>query len=476
MKHRGRFDKKGVLAISANGWGAEYEVTECKGYRVEGNVAIVDIRGPLVHHADWYWDNYEAIRERVEDAFTSSCQVVILKIDSPGGDVAGCFELAKDIRKMAVETRKKCIAYADGLAASAAYALACAASEIYLPPTASVGSIGTLYVTAEQTAYDAAQGFKFAVVTSGERKADGNPHVAFKDSTLAEFQSQVDTLAELFFAHVSELRPSLGVDQLRALQASVKIGSTAVQAGLADGVIAFKDLLATLAGGAPAGAVTEIAQMSKYEDAIATLRKCAEGDDEQAKKAKKMLRAEMAEDEEKKEEAKAEDGEKKDDDKKDDDKKEASASAKAEDDKKEPEASAVAALAASHQALVAEIRAEKEAREREQLLASRPDFAPEVRAVLETASLKTLRDAVKSFPKSKPQAKGQVGAAIAAQEVAPTRGADQGEAPSAHAHDLDVQMGLKAKLPEIRLEGTRLVLPVMTPDQAKAYATKKGSV
>ena len=86
--------------------------------RTKDNIAIVDINGPLEHHATWMWDSYEAIIERFESALTGQDMVdaeirsvtaggwlplpkdyeppapipasaVVLLTDSPGGEAAG---------------------------------------------------------------------------------------------------------------------------------------------------------------------------------------------------------------------------------------------------------------------------------------------------------------------------------------------------------------------------------------------------
>lgn len=141
-------------------------------------------------------------------------------------------------------------------------------------------------------------------------------------------------------------------------------------------------------------------------------------------------------------------------------------------EEKKPMASAVElSLAARVQALEAERAARIESDERAKLFAERPDFSKEVRQVLERAPLETLRDAVKTFPRV-----GAVRAAVATPEPAraPTRGEGQGAGdasrlPAEERRALDEAMGLRPRATPIRMEGTRQVLGVMTPEQARAH-------
>jgi hypothetical protein len=139
--------------------------------------------------------------------------------------------------------------------------------------------------------------------------------------------------------------------------------------------------------------------MANYDEALAAMRKAAEGDDEDAKAAKAALKAALkanlkALDDE--EEPKAEGDE-------EGDKKEA-AKAKAEgDDKKKEDESAKAyamSLARELHELKASLTAKAESEERATLLATRPDFDDTVRNFLAKQPIESVREAVTSFPRA----------------------------------------------------------------------------
>ena len=208
---RARFTKHGMLAIARNAWGAEFSVAldAPEPFEVYGSVAVVQVCGPITNHDEGWFDSYDAIKQRLGAALASPASSVVLEFDSPGGDCAGCYETSRQLRAMAKKAGKKLYAVSSGLMASAAYALACAADFIACPETSFCGSIGVIEMLVDQVQADRAYGLNFAVIASGDHKADGNPHTALDLSTLTEATARVKSLADGFFALVAESRPSL---------------------------------------------------------------------------------------------------------------------------------------------------------------------------------------------------------------------------------------------------------------------------
>lgn len=470
---RGRYMPRhgGVLAIAAGSYGMEFEASDVsRPFEMAGQVAIVDIRGPLVQHTDWFWDSYDSITNRVSAAFASPCTAVILRIDSPGGDALGVFEAARELRALAVAARKPLIAYADGMIASAAYALACAAEAIYVPDAGFVGSIGVVKMLLDTTAADRAMGLNFAVVASGSRKADSNPHVAISEGAIAETQAQVDSLAELFFALVSDLR-GVPADNVRALQAALFHGQKAVSAKLADGVATFNELLAMVAAGPKPKAPQAEVQVMDKKELRAWLSKMAEGEGEAADKAKAALKC--LDDEEKPAE----------EPKKDPPKEEPKAAEPAKEEPKaadeETDTKALVAKVHNLETKIAErdlkLAAKEEAEHRAKLLSTRPDFSATVKATLMKGPLATLEDAVKNWER------GPVLNPAAAASVTATRG--EGEVGDASARgtqlapaekkELDARMGRGSQAEPIRREGRSIVFGALSAEAAREHMAKK---
>lgn len=199
---------------------------------------VVYIRGPLEHHACGYADSYEALRARFGAALEAKPKIVLLRIDSPGGAVSGLNETVRDMFTAAQNNGVRVITYVDELAASAAYALACVAEEIYVPPSGIAGSVGVISTMCDQTAADEMAGLRYVTITSGARKADGHVHVSISDEAIAAEEQRVGELAEQFFALVEKAR---GIDA-RPLQANIYLAADAVSVGLADGVMGWHEL------------------------------------------------------------------------------------------------------------------------------------------------------------------------------------------------------------------------------------------
>lgn len=72
-------------------------------------------------------------------------KAVAISINSPGGSPVQSHLLYSLIRKLADENKIKVITFAEDVAASGGYMLACAGDEIYANASSIVGSIGVIY-------------------------------------------------------------------------------------------------------------------------------------------------------------------------------------------------------------------------------------------------------------------------------------------------------------------------------------------
>ena len=183
-------------------------------------------------------------------------QSIILNIDSPGGTVAGIHECAEMIYN--ARGQKKIIAYVSGMAASAAYWLACAADEIILDATASVGSIGVLCVQTDDSDYKAKIGVKDITIVSSV-----SPHKHIDATTpngRHELQKTVDSIAEVFINRVACYR-NVSTDTVLADfgQGGVLVGQQAIDVNMADHLGSLNTLLNDLSSlsGTPMTTLTQ---------------------------------------------------------------------------------------------------------------------------------------------------------------------------------------------------------------------------
>lgn len=251
-----------ALAIEPTAFGRAFLPTDARleadPESPSGMVAVVHVTGPLFQRSFespfGSVEGYDAIVAKF-DAALKHPQVgaVVLLIDSPGGAVAGCFEAVRRMREARRAASKPVFAYADELAASAAYAIACVADQgIFVPKSGDVGSVGVLSVHAEVSAANEQAGFKVTVVRSGPRKAEGNPVEPLGDVARAAMQLRVDELALQFFELVAEAR-GISVEQVRAFEGALFSGQQAAANGLATRIATLEEVLtmAAQAAGVP---------------------------------------------------------------------------------------------------------------------------------------------------------------------------------------------------------------------------------
>ena len=129
------FRPYGLLAVTADSIGQTFPAKQAPAPIAGGAVAVVEIGwgGPLFHHATPLADSYDAMKVRVGSALASPAACVLMSIDTNGGLVAGCIDTAQELRAMALAAGKPLYCYIDSMACSAGYAIACAASRIFIP-------------------------------------------------------------------------------------------------------------------------------------------------------------------------------------------------------------------------------------------------------------------------------------------------------------------------------------------------------
>lgn len=232
---------------------ADYDGDDEDDHEDDGNeyldngVAVVCVDGPLMQRGGWWWDGYAAIHSRMLSALTRpGTRALVFKINSPGGVAAGCFEAARQMRADCLAAGVPVLVYADEMACSAAYALACIGDRIWLPPSGCVGSVGVIATYLDATAALKDMGMRYVLATSGAYKADGHPAKAITPEVEARLTQPVTHLAGLFFGWVAERR-QMRPDAVAALEAGVLWGRTALAAGLADTVGSYADCLASAA-------------------------------------------------------------------------------------------------------------------------------------------------------------------------------------------------------------------------------------
>ena len=220
------------------------------GYAVVSGVAVIPIRGTLVQRLGSVrpvcgMTGYDGIRLAFMRALADTAVAGIsFDIDSPGGEVAGCFDLVDTI--FAARGRKPVHANLNECAFSAAYALATAADRITVPRTGGTGSVGVICMHTDMSKAMERAGVSVRLITFGDRKGDGSSYAPLSDPALARFQADVDAMGAIFVETVARNR-NMSAAAVRKTQAGTYLGAAGVEVGFADEVAspdaAFRALL-----------------------------------------------------------------------------------------------------------------------------------------------------------------------------------------------------------------------------------------
>ncbi|MEA2861897.1 MAG: hypothetical protein QOC72_3936 [Methylobacteriaceae bacterium] len=223
-----------------------------QGARIRDGIAILDVYGPMFRRANilasiFQMSSYDVLRRDLQSAIDDpAVKGILLNVDSPGGEVNGASELAQAV--FGARGRKPIVAYVGGQGSSAAYWLLSGADGIVVNETAQLGSLGVVATVTDRREADRMNG-----VVRHEIVSSQSPHKradVATDAGRSRIQASVDSIADVFVAQVAQHR---GVTRERVLsdfgRGDVFVGKAAVDAGLADEVGNFEQVLGSMVAG-----------------------------------------------------------------------------------------------------------------------------------------------------------------------------------------------------------------------------------
>ncbi len=216
---------------------------------IAAGVAVLNVSGILVEHQHWleeygYARSYDTLSGDLMRAVNDAAvQAIILYIDSPGGDVAGCFELCAEI--IAARSTKPVFAVVDSMACSAAYAIAASADIIIMPPSGMIGSIGVVATHFDVSEMLKKDGVAVTHLFAGDRKVDGTPYAALSDTAKASWMARIKKTYDVFCKHVATAR-DMDISVIQGTQAGIYDADEAVSLGLADQVMSANQAFAAI--------------------------------------------------------------------------------------------------------------------------------------------------------------------------------------------------------------------------------------
>ncbi|MDA0229728.1 MAG: signal peptide peptidase SppA [Proteobacteria bacterium] len=189
-------------------------------------------------------DEPERAELLAEIADDSDIKALIVRINSPGGTMAGSEALFLSLSAVARE--KPVIAVMDGTAASGGYMAALAAERIIARNSTITGSIGVILQTADVSQMLADLGVRTEAIKSAPLKGVPSPFEPLDESGRAASQAVVDDMYELFVGLVAERRGLEPAAAIALADGRVFTGRQAVANGLVDEIGGESEALAWL--------------------------------------------------------------------------------------------------------------------------------------------------------------------------------------------------------------------------------------
>lgn len=261
-----------------------------KPFAFSQGIAIIPVHGTLINRfggSYGYVTGYNFLIAQARAAVADpEVMGIVYDINSYGGEAAGCFECARELRSLT--EAKPSIAVVDSNAYSAAYATASAAGKIYVTPSGGAGSIGVVTMHVDMSKMLDKWGIVVTMLYSGEHKVDGNPFEPLPDSVKAEVQASLDKSRKNFAQLVADHR-GLDLKAVMDTEARTYRADDALAIGLIDAVAtpseAVRAFLSELSGSEP--------QPKRKEDSMSTENKPADAANAQAE-ARKAEKARIA--------------------------------------------------------------------------------------------------------------------------------------------------------------------------------------
>ena len=124
-------------------------------------------------------------KEIIEKAFSiKKSLAVAISINSPGGSPVQSHLIYSYIRKQAEKNKKKVLVFAEDVAASGGYLIACAGDEIYANSSSIIGSIGVIYASFGLQELIKKAGIQRRIYTAGKNKSTLDPFVEEKQEDI----------------------------------------------------------------------------------------------------------------------------------------------------------------------------------------------------------------------------------------------------------------------------------------------------
>lgn len=203
----------------------------------ENGIAFIPVWGMLFNKCGWacsYFTGYDYLRDAYSAALADdSIRAIVFDVDSFGGEVQGCMELADWMYEQ--RSKKPTMALANANACSAGFAVLSSADRTSAIESSYVGSVGVVLVHVDYSGYLEKNGIKVSLLYEGAHKVDGNPYQPLPEPVRKEWQADLVRIRERFAGAVARNR-SMSTDAVLATEARSFNGPGALGVGFIDAV------------------------------------------------------------------------------------------------------------------------------------------------------------------------------------------------------------------------------------------------
>jgi ClpP class serine protease len=235
-----RREGEGVEAVEAR---TGRPLQNARKVSLRGNVAVVPVTGPIFRYANLMTEISGATSlDVLAKDFTAALDdpnvgAIVLDINSPGGQAAGIADFAAMVRAAG----KPVAAFVDGMAASAAYWIAAAASQVVISKNGIAGNVGAVL------GYDLRKDPQRGEIVSSQ-SPNKRPDLS-TDQGKAQMQVLVDAQAQVFIDDVAAYRGMTAEAVIADFGGGdMFTGAKAVAIGMADRIGTLEETIAGLAG------------------------------------------------------------------------------------------------------------------------------------------------------------------------------------------------------------------------------------
>ena len=183
--------------------------------------------------------DFSGQEEIIQKAFSlKKAKAVAITVNSPGGSPVQSHLIYTLIREQATKHKMRVIVFAEDVAASGGYLIACAGDEIYANSSSIIGSIGVIYSSFGLQDLIKKIGIQRRVYTAGKNKSTLDPFVEEKQEDISRLKKIQLELHADFIKVVEDSRS----DKLKKgdnpdlFTGEFWSGSTAKKLGLIDGI------------------------------------------------------------------------------------------------------------------------------------------------------------------------------------------------------------------------------------------------